>query len=458
MGNKTNRKKNSGIELFILRLMKVFDPVLVAALFGITWFEFYAQTMYLEPFYRRGNYALILLYLVIYAYLAHIYDGFNVSTSKKNEIILSQTLSLLLTNALAYLIIFMLARHIPNPIPLLIMFAAQIIISILWTLVVSKWYFSAFQRKKTTIIFDERLGLDVLIEKYGLTAEFEIIKTIHCKDVLGSFKTLDDSEVVFFSGVHSHERNAILKYCITNNITCYIIPRIGDVLMHGARKIHMLRVPMLMVQRYNPNIEYALLKRLMDIVISLICIIVFSPIMLIISIAIKAHDGGPVIYSQTRATKDGKLFKMLKFRSMIVNAESDGVARLSTGETDNRITPVGKIIRRYRLDELPQVFNVLVGHMSIIGPRPERPEIIQEYVKTIPEYSLRLQSKAGMTGYAQLYGKYNSTPYDKLQLDLFYTINPSLIEDFRIIIATIKILFIKDSTDGIEDGQTNALK
>ena len=199
------------------------------------------------------------------------------------------------------------------------------------------------------------------------------------------------------------------------------------------------------------------IKRALDIAFSTIALIVSSPVFVITAIAIKAVDGGPVFYRQRRLTKDGKLFDVLKFRSMRVDAEKDGVARLSTGENDDRITPIGRIIRKCRIDELPQLICILSGDMSIVGPRPERPEIAMEYEKELPEFALRLQAKAGLTGYAQVYGKYNTTPYDKLQMDLMYIAHPSIIEDFKIVFATVKILFMPESTEGVSEGQTTAM-
>lgn len=451
-------KKNTNLKLktYLLRIFKFLNPALIVAPLFVIWNEYYSSTLYYRPFYNKGNYAFILILFVVYAYLTHIYDGYSISTSKRNEIVLSQTISIFITDCLMYVMTYMLARHLPNPLPLLVAFAIQIVISVIWTAIASSWYFAVFPKKKTIIIYDERVGLDLLIQKYGLDNVFDITSTVHVDDTKTDLSLLESSEVVFFSGVHSHERNRILKYCLDNNIECYIIPRIGDVLMHGAKKVHMLHVPLLQVHRYNPTLEYVCIKRCMDILISLICIILFSPLMLVIAILIRIEDGGPALFKQVRLTKNGKHFTMIKFRSMCVNAEADGIARLSTGDNDNRITKIGRFIRRYRIDELPQLFNVLVGSMSIIGPRPERPEIAKQYNEIMPEFNLRLQTKAGMTGYAQIYGKYNSSPYDKLQLDLFYTINPSIIEDIRIIIATVKILFIKDSSEGIDKDKTTA--
>ena len=194
-----------------------------------------------------------------------------------------------------------------------------------------------------------------------------------------------------------------------------------------------------------------------DIVVSLTALILCSPVLLVTALAIKLNDGGPVFYKQCRLTKDGKEFDILKFRSMKVDAEKDGVARLSTGENDDRITPVGHVIRKYRIDELPQLINILKGELSVVGPRPERPSIATLYEEEMPEFNLRLQAKAGLTGYAQVYGKYNTTPYDKLQMDLMYIANPSFLEDIKICFATVKILFTPESTEGIAEGETTAL-
>ena len=179
--------------------------------------------------------------------------------------------------------------------------------------------------------------------------------------------------------------------------------------------------------------------------------------MLVIALAVK-RDGGSALYKQTRLTKDGKRFEILKFRSMCVDAEKFSGAVLSSGEDDPRITKVGRFIRACRLDELPQLINILKGDMSLVGPRPERPELASEYEKTLPEFALRLQVKAGLTGYAQVYGKYNTEPYDKLLMDLIYIARMGVLEDLCIMLGTLKILTSKDSTEGIAKGATNAMR
>lgn len=290
-----------------------------------------------------------------------------------------------------------------------------------------------------------------------MDGKYKVVATATAAECIENLSMLDGINTVFISGVHSHDRNIILKYCVENNITMFVIPRIGDTIMSGAHHMHMFHLPMLRVGRYNPQPEYLFIKRLLDIVISAAALIILSPIFLVTAIAIKATDHGPVFYKQTRLTKDGKEFGILKFRSMRVDAEKDGVARLSSGEHDDRITPVGKVIRACRVDELPQLINILRGELSIVGPRPERPEIAAQYCEEMPEFALRLQAKAGLTGYAQVYGKYNTTPYDKLTMDLMYIAHPSIIEDLKIMFATVKILFMPESTEGVSEGQTTAM-
>jgi exopolysaccharide biosynthesis polyprenyl glycosylphosphotransferase len=263
-------------------------------------------------------------------------------------------------------------------------------------------------------------------------------------------------EAVMLCGLASSQRNDILKYCITHEIRAYVRPNIGDFIMSSAKTIQMANLPVIVCEHSAPSLFYLVIKRTMDIVLSLCGLVMAGPVMILTAIAVKAYDHGPVLYKQARMTKAGRTFYIYKFRSMQVNAEQDGIARLAQ-QNDQRITAVGKIIRACRIDELPQMLNILGGSMSVVGPRPERPEIFEQYQETLPEFGLRLQVKAGLTGYAQVYGKYNTMPYDKLQMDLMYIAHPSIIEDLKIILATIKVLFVSESTEGIEEHKVIAL-
>ena len=440
-----------------LRIVKCLDALLMTVPFAICWFFAYAPLLTVS--YRAGeNWLIVAVFLVIYVIYGRVYEGFMVSLYRISEMVYSQGLAAFVTDAILYLISWLLLRHIPNPLPLLAALMGQILLAAIWSYCVHQWYFHVFQPLPTAIIYDQRRGMEDLIGEYGLNKKFDIQATANVEDCLeNNLEILDGMKVAFLCGVHSHERNIILKYCIAQSIQIYMLPRIGDVLMSAARPMHLFHLPILRVTRYNPQPEYLFVKRLFDIVSSGLVLLVLSPLMLVIALAIKLTDGGPVFYKQCRLTKDGRTFMVHKFRSMRVDAEKDGVARLSTGDKDDRITPVGRILRKVRLDELPQLIDILKGDMSVVGPRPERPEIAAEYMEELPEFALRLQAKAGLTGYAQVYGKYNTTPYDKLQMDLMYIANPSLLEDLRIIFATIKILFMPESTEGVSEGQTTAM-
>ena len=237
----------------------------------------------------------------------------------------------------------------------------------------------------------------------------------------------------------------------------YMMPKIPDIMIQGSAQLNLFDTPILLTREYAMTIEQRFLKRFIDVICSLILLIMASPFMIVTAIVIKAYDGGPVLYKQVRCTRDMREFQILKFRSMRTDAEKDGVARLAS-KNDSRITPIGKFIRKVRIDELPQLFNILKGEMSFIGPRPERPEIIRQYQEDMPEFMFRTKVKAGLAGYAQVYGKYNTTPYDKLKLDLFYIENYSVWLDLKLMLLTIKILFQPDSTEGVDENQTTAIK
>lgn len=236
-----------------------------------------------------------------------------------------------------------------------------------------------------------------------------------------------------------------------------MMPKISDVLVKGATQLHLFDTPIYLTREYALKIEERIAKRVIDLVCSILLLLIASPFMLITAIAIKLYDGGPVFYKQVRCTIGQREFEIMKFRSMRVDAEKDGVARLAS-KNDSRITPVGKFIRAVRIDELPQLLNILKGDMSFIGPRPERPEIIAQYMEEMPEFVFRMKVKAGLAGYAQVYGKYNTTPYDKLKLDLTYIEQYSVWLDLKLMLLTLKILIKPESTEGVDSSQTTAIK
>lgn len=439
-----------------MQFVKLMNIPLIMLPYALGWRLFFSWHVGVFESPYRGE-GCTIIFALLYCFFARIYDAFEVSLKRITELIYSQVLSLVMVNGIMFLMLWFLDGKLPNPLVVLAVFLGQVLLCTVWSILAHKWYFANYAGQLTGIVYDVRDDMEDLFDEYGLDKKFDVQFSCSAQECLAKkMEMLRDLDAVFLYGVHSHDRNVILKYCVMHRINVYMIPRIGDVIMSGSKRMHMFHLPILSAGRYNPPLEYLVIKRAFDVVSSALGIVLASPIMLAVAIAIKLYDGGPVLYKQTRLTKDGKEFKLLKFRSMRTDAEKDGVARLSTGKNDDRITPVGRFIRSCRLDELPQLFNILSGSMSVVGPRPERPEIAAQYERDMPEFALRLQAKAGLTGYAQVFGKYNTIPYDKLQMDLMYIAEPSLLEDLRIIFATIQILFMKESTEGVQVGQKTA--
>ena len=441
----------------VLQLINFITVLLMLLPFAYCWLSYYAERMML-PFFARGNWYMLIVYVAVYIAFGRVYDGFSLTTNRISATVFSQAIALFATDAAMYLILILVTRrYLLTPLPMVQTYLVQIILVGFTTTLCHKWYFAAFPPFAAAVVYDTREGMESLIREYGLNKEFRVCETLKVDQCLEDLSVLDDVDVVFLSGVHSHDRNTLMKYCVQRGQTCYVIPRIGDVMMSGARRSHMFHLEILEIAPYNPPLYYLFVKRLFDVLLSAAGLIVLSPLLLVTGLLIKLQDGGPVFYRQERLTKDGRHFMLIKFRSMSVDAEKDGIARLSTGSNDARVTKVGRVIRKFRIDELPQLLNILAGQLSICGPRPERPEIAAQYEKTLPEFALRLQAKAGLTGYAQVYGKYNTTPYDKLLMDLMYIAHPSVLEDLRIMFATLKVVFIPESTEGVSQGQTTAL-
>ena len=437
-----------------LRGVKLLNMALMTAAAVLCWQNFYAG----QSASGMTGVLIGVIFFVLYMTYGRIYESFLISLVRITEMVYSQTLALLMTDGIIFVVLCLMEKRLVAILPVIGLLAVQFVLSVIWSVLAHRWYFATFPAKRTAVIYDRGRDVAKLIGTYGLRKKFRVRRTATAEECLGgNFAVLEDIQTVFLCGLSSHERNLILKYCVEKGIAVYVLPKIGDIIMSGARQMHLFHLPFLRVGRYDPAPEYLLVKRLFDIVVSACALVILSPLMLGVAHAVR-KDGGPAFYRQCRLTKDGKRFDVLKFRSMRVDAEKDGVARLSTGDADTRITPVGHIIRKLRIDELPQLINILKGDMTIVGPRPERPEIAAQYEQELPEFSLRLQAKAGLTGYAQVYGKYNTTPYDKLQMDLMYIANPSFWEDLRIIFATIKILFLPESTEGVSEGQETAMK
>ena len=459
MDNKNQSGKMTGMgRLIAIRLLKLFHFSGMVALFIGCWMLFYHRNWNTWTMIRF-DFLMCGFYVVALAFLDSVYESYALGLCRKREIVYSMFLTNLISAAVMYFLYCLAFFEFADPLPMIALFGVQTFVSVFWVIIAKKVYYSLFTRKKTAIIYRNENDLLRLEETKKFDERFEIVKYIPDppNKISELFPMLEDCDVIFVAGVNATLRNALAKYCVDKHVEGYFVPHVGDIIVMGAESVKQFSVPVINVHRARPNPDYLLIKRIFDVILSLLAIIVLSPFMLVCAIAVKLYDHGPVLYKQTRLTLNGREFKILKFRSMRVDAEKDGVARLSTGDNDDRITPIGRVLRKIRFDELPQLFNILSGSMTIVGPRPERPEISKQYEKSIPAFSMRLQVKAGLTGYAQVYGRYNSTPYDKLQMDLIYINNMSILEDIRLMFATVKVLFMRESTTGVDVGQTTAL-
>lgn len=415
------------------------------------------------PFWENGHILVLAIYAALLFMCSSMYGGMKLSYYRNTEVIFSMIFATLFTNVLTYAQVSLMCLKLLPLTMFGIMTFVQIVGVAIWT-VVAQWILGKiFAPRKLLLIHGNRPIEDIQRKFASRKDKYAIAKCMNIQDNDPLIREKIEQEILGDYGgivlwdISAEERNYFLKYCFGRSIRVYTMPKITDVILKGSEQLHLFDTPILLNREYSLTVEQRFFKRLIDLVCALILFVVSSPIMLITAVVVKLYDGGPVLYKQTRCTLNQQEFQILKFRSMRVDAEKDGVARLAA-KGDSRITPIGRFIRKVRIDELPQLINIIKGEMSFIGPRPERPEIIEKYLEVMPEFAFRTKVKAGLAGYAQVYGKYNTTPYDKLKLDLFYIENYSVWLDIKLMLLTLKILFTPDSTEGVELEQITAMK
>lgn len=469
MNVSTNEEKIRKLETF-KRLINLGLIAVCLALeiadFGHHWMADFRYSVVedLQNFWYWGHRAEIAFYAIVLLFLSSTYGGIRLGYQKNAEIIFSQVLSTFLANIIIYCELSIMAHQPFVPNVFFMMMAEQTVIVIVYMNLANKVYRSIFPPRKLLLIHGDRPIADICSKFESRKDKYVITRTMHVGEgfdklwntILELYETGEINAVVL-GDISVDERAPLLKHCYGRSIRVYLLPKITDVILTGAEELHVFDSPMLLTREYSLTVEERFFKRMIDIACALLLLVLTSPIMLITAVVIKLYDGGPVLYKQVRCTLNQRRFQIMKFRSMRTDAEKDGVARLAQ-KNDGRITPIGKFIRKCRIDELPQLFNILRGDMSFIGPRPERPEIIEQYLEVMPEFVFRMKVRAGLAGFAQVYGKYNTTPYDKLKLDLTYIENYSIWLDLKLMMLTIKVLFWPDSTEGVETEQITALR
>lgn len=444
------------------RLLMFFASVLIVAIqtgaFAYVWFnDYHVKEIIGRRYWHWGHWALLGLYALLVVLFSKLFSAFKVGYQRVLDVLLAQILSVILVNGVAYLQLSLIGRwkFLEHIEPMLGVTAFNLAAVIVWVFIMRIIYTRIYPPHEVLVIYGKYSPKSLMKKMERRRDKYAISGIISLQEGAEAIKReILKYEAVVIGDIPAHERNLFLKYCFENNIRCYCQPKISDIMVMSSEKIHMFDTPLLLFRNSGLTVEQQVLKRVFDVICALIILVVFGPLLLVIAILIKAYDGGPVFYRQERLTQNGRVFLIYKFRSMRVDSEKEG-ARLAM-KGDSRITPIGHVIRNLHLDELPQLLNILKGDMSMVGPRPERPEIAEEYSRELPEFSYRLKIKAGLTGYAQVYGKYNTTPLDKLKLDLTYIENYSFLLDLQLIATTVKILFQKENTEGVEQWQKTA--
>jgi len=448
---KTVRKR--AYTFFVSLLIVALETTVI----GIVWVNYYNLQLPKQYFYK-GHIFILAVYVIILFFFSVMYGGLKVGSYRMLELLFSQVFATACADALLYLIACLLAYHFPSVLPMFVVGIVQCICVGGWIVAATFGYRTLFPPLDVLLIYEGKHTEQFVNKVKTRKHQFCITESIRADmDLKEICNVIDKHEVVMMWDIPTAIRNRIFKYCYQKSVDVYVMPKISDIILNGSEMLHLFDTPLLLTKSTPMEPEQIMVKRMFDFLFAILILIITSPIMLLTAIAIKLYDGGPVFYTQVRCTINDKPFKIYKFRSMIIEAEKDGVARLAS-KNDDRITPIGKIIRKVRIDELPQLFNVINGTMSFIGPRPERPEIIDKYTDQMPEFSYRTKVKAGLTGYAQIYGKYNSMPYDKLKLDLYYIEHYSFWLDMKLIILTLKILLSLESTEGVGDGNITPIE
>ena len=457
-------KKWDSFKRILILQLTVVGVIIETIVYAYYWFAAYYPILATRAnglnYYFRGHVLVIVIYFVLCMFFVSTFGGLKIGYLKPGDIFFSQIFGLLAVNIISFFQLSLMGNWLVPVRYIALCTLWQAIFSALWVYVCNFLYRKVFPPRQLLFIHGERPTADILYkfttrpDKYIIKKTMELgcgLEAVKSEALEGNYGGV----VLWDIGVT--ERNRLLKFFYSRNIRVYMMPKISDVLIQGSAQIHLFDTPILLTREYALTAGQRFAKRTLDLVCAVILAAITSPVMLITALCIKLYDGGPVLYSQIRCTRGRKEFRILKFRSMRTDAEKDGVARLAS-KGDSRITPIGRFIRMVRIDELPQLFNIIRGDMSFIGPRPERPEIIDQYMEEMPEFAFRMRVKAGLAGYAQVYGKYNTTPYDKLKLDLTYIENYTFWLDIKIMLLTLKILLKPESTEGVDTRQTTAMK
>lgn len=411
------------------------------------------------PFLLRPSRTLAITgsaFSMLYVLMGRVYGGMDIGEKKSKPIIYSFIVSLIVTDLAANLFLSIMNVTVVNeghfvfesPLRLLLVYGIQLLLVIVLAYAGNGIYFTFNKPASCLVIKQPGKSTDEIVRKISrMRKQFRVDKIRNVNDY-DLFDAIDQADTVFFYELATSQRAPLVSYCYQHRKEVFYSVEIADIVAMGSVQTLFDDTPMIHYKVKGLTFEQRVIKRGMDVVGSALGLLILSPVMLVTAIAIKLEDGGPVFYKQPRVTYAGREFNVVKFRSMRV---ADGNEHRSVTKDDDRITKVGRVIRKFRIDELPQLYNILKSDMSLVGPRPEMVENVEKYTRQMPEFVFRTRAKAGLTGMAQIYGKYKTSPADKLALDLTYIENYNLLLDIKLILRTILVLLTPgDSTEAFE--------
>lgn len=436
-------------------LIIIYKTLVYIALYLVFFICFKKENIALENL-SRTLVITTMTFVTVGILMMFVYGNFEIGKKKTKPVIYSMTVGMIITDILTYLqLMIMNTNPYNNPIfrieqldILLVVMVIQIIIIYFASSIGNRLYFSMNKPLKTLMVCNDTEDYDTsVIERFigRFKLQYKIVGKINESKIIEP-SCLKGIDYVIFVNVRSAQRKQWVDECYKHSISFSYSPSISDVLELSGEHITFDDKPMISINVKGLTIEQRFFKRIIDVLGAVVGVILSSPIWIISAIAIKLGDGGSILFKQERYTIDGKIFNVYKFRTMKENVEN-----YSSTADDDRITKVGKVLRKIRMDELPQLLNILKGDMSLVGPRPEMLSNVEKYEEELPEFRYRLRVKAGLTGIAQIEGKYNTSPYDKLLMDLVYIENYSVWSDIKLILRTVTVLFKSDSTEGFEN-------
>lgn len=395
----------------------------------------------------------LLTFVAVGLGMTAAYGRFDIGQRKSKPIIYSLGLAVIITDVVTYIQLSVMNTNPSNNTTLkfenigilLLVCVVQVTLIVIMTYAGNYFYFRINHPEICCVITSSQESLNQIHQAISRYKKQYQIKYILDYREPKMFDTILKCHTVFMYDIPVKERTEIVEFCYRHSRNIYFNPEVSDVIEFSAQHIVLDDVSLIGATVKELSLEQRFVKRTMDVAISIIGLVISSPIWAICSICIKVDDGGSVFFKQKRATKNGKVFEVYKFRTM-----KENVTNYSSTTDDSRITRVGKVLRKFRLDELPQILNILRGEMSLVGPRPEMLENVYSYTANLPEFEYRLRVKAGLTGYAQIAGKYNTSPRDKLILDLMYIENYSIWKDIKLLFQTLIVLFKSDSTEAFK--------